>query len=285
MNWFKQLFPSRITTSSAGRKGTVPEGLWKNCSNCAAILYQAELARNCYVCSRCEHHMRINARIRIDSFLDKEHRLELGVEVKPIDKLKFKDSKRYKDRLYAAQKKTNETDALVVVAGELLQHPVVVAAFEFAFIGGSMGAVVGDKFVIAVHYAISKKIPFICFATSGGARMQEAAISLMQMGKTSAAIAKLSQNKLPFISVLSDPTYGGVSASFAMLGDIIIAEPKAMIGFTGPRVIKQTVRQTLPDGFQQSEFLLKHGQIDLILDRREMRNKINKLLVMMTHYE
>jgi acetyl-CoA carboxylase carboxyl transferase subunit beta len=281
MSWLKKLIPSKILTEGSSKK--VPEGLWSKCSNCSAVLFRAELERNSDVCPKCNHHMRMSARRRLDSFLDDESRMEISAELEPVDALKFRDQKRYKDRLNAAQKSTNEKDALIVMTGLVKKVPVVVAAFEFKFMGGSMGSVVGEKFVRAVNASIEKHIPLICFSASGGARMQEALFSLMQMAKTSAALAKLHKRGLPFISVLTDPTMGGVSASLAMLGDINIAEPNALIGFAGPRVIEQTVRQTLPEGFQRSEFLLEHGAIDMIVDRREMRDHIASLLAMLMH--
>lgn len=283
MSWLKKLFPSKI--HSEGKKKGVPEGLWTKCPSCNAVLYSAEVERNMDVCPKCDYHMRIGARQRIKIFLDPTPQAELGVDIEPFDWLKFRDTKKYRDRLAAAQKATGEKDALVVVKGSLHNMPVIVAAFEFNFIGGSMGAVVGERFVQGVEAAIQYKVPMICFSMSGGARMQEGLISLLQMAKTSAALARLSQKGLPFISVLCDPTTGGVSASLAMLGDIIIAEPKALIGFAGPRVIEQTVRQTLPEGFQRSEFLLEHGAIDMILDRRQMRDTIARLIAKLTHQE
>lgn len=277
MSWFKKLLPSRIRTTVENKKG-VPEGLWSKCEACNAILYRAELERNLNVCPKCANHHRLRARQRLDFFLDPEPRTEIGAEIEPTDRLKFKDSKKYKDRLLQAQKNTGEKDAIVIMRGKLHGVDLIVGAFEFDFMGGSMGSTVGERFVRAVEQCIEHKIPFVCFAASGGARMQEALFSLMQMAKTSAALAKMKQQSLPFISVLTDPTMGGVSASFAMLGDIIIAEPKTLIGFAGPRVIEQTVRQTLPEGFQRSEFLLEHGVLDMILDRRQMRDKIASLL-------
>ena len=282
MSWFEKLVPSRIRTDATGKRG-VPEGLWTKCDACASVLYRAELERNFEVCPKCNHHMRIDARRRLETFLDPEPREEIGVDVEPIDTLRFKDSKRYKDRLSAAQKATGEKDALVVVQGQVLGIPLVAAAFDFSFMGGSMGSVVGERFVRGVNVAMEAAVPFVCFSASGGARMQEALLSLMQMAKTSAALAKLSQQGIPYISILTDPTMGGVSASFAMLGDVHVAEPNALIGFAGPRVIEQTVRETLPEGFQRSEFLLEHGAIDLIVDRREMREKIASMLAMLTH--
>jgi acetyl-CoA carboxylase carboxyl transferase subunit beta len=277
MSWFTKLLPSRIKTDSASRR-TVPEGVWSKCDECSAVLYRAELERNFEVCPKCFHHMRIGARARIEYFLDPEPRVEIGSEIKPVDKLKFRDSKKYKDRLAQAQKQTKENDALVVFMGQVNEIPLVVAAFEYNFMAGSMGAVVGEKFVLAAEAAIDNGIPLVCFSASGGARMQEAILSLMQMAKTSSALAKLAARGLPYISVLTNPTMGGVSASLATLGDINIAEPKALIGFAGPRVIEQTVRETLPEGFQKSEFLLEHGDIDMIVDRREMRDKISSIL-------
>ncbi len=274
MSWIEKILPKAKTT----QKKNIPEGIWAKCSNCNAMLYKAELDRQLSVCPKCDHHMRINARQRIDSFLDQGERVELGAEFEPQDILKFKDTKRYKDRLAAAQKNTGEKDALVVMKGELHGLPVVAAAFEFSFLGGSMASVVGARFVAGVEYCLEHNLPFICFSASGGARMQEALFSLMQMAKTSAALAKMSEKGLPYISVLTDPTMGGVSASLAMLGDVNIAEPKALIGFAGPRVIEQTVREKLPEGFQRSEFLLEKGAIDMIVDRREMRNTLARLL-------
>ena len=277
MSWFKKLLPSRIKTDSASRR-TVPEGVWSKCDECNAVLYRAELERNLEVCPKCSHHMCISARARIEYFLDPEPRIEIGTELKPIDKLKFRDNKKYKDRLSQAQKQTKENDALVVFMGQVEEIPVVVAAFEFNFMAGSMGSVVGERFVLAAEAAIDNSIPLVCFSASGGARMQEAILSLMQMAKTSLALAKLAAEELPYISVLTNPTLGGVSASLASLGDINMAEPNALIGFAGPRVIEQTVRETLPEGFQKSEFLLEHGDIDMIVDRREMRERISSIL-------
>ena len=277
MSWFKKLLPSRIRTDVAKKKG-VPEGLWTKCSQCAAVLYRKELERNLQVCPKCNNHERISARERIKNFLDEGMQIEIAANVEPEDYLKFRDSKKYRDRYVAAQKSTGEQEALVTVQGDLKKRPVVVASFEFSFMGGSMGSGVGEKYVQAINVAIEKRLPFICFSASGGARMQEGLISLMQMAKTSAALAKLADNGLPYISVLTDPTMGGVSASLSMLGDIIIAEPNALIGFAGPRVIEQTVRETLPEGFQRSEFLLQHGHIDMILDRRVLRDRIHQLI-------
>lgn len=282
MSWFEKLMPSRIRTEG-GNKRNVPEGLWSKCDACGAMLYRAELERNLDVCPKCDHHMRIGARRRLESFLDEEGREELGAEIQPVDILKFKDSKKYKDRLTQAQKNTDESDALIVMRGELKSIPLVACAFEFSFMGGSMGAVVGERFTRAAGVCIDNNLPLVCFSASGGARMQEALFSLMQMAKTSAVLKRMKNARLPFISVLTDPTMGGVSASFAMLGDVHIAEPNALIGFAGPRVIEQTVRETLPEGFQRSEFLLEHGAIDMIVDRREMRDRIARLLAALTH--
>jgi len=282
MSWFKNLLPSRIRTDAREKKG-VPEGLWSKCDKCAAVIYRSELDRNLDVCPKCDHHMRISARKRLTYFLDAGTSIELATDVLPVDKLKFKDLKKYKDRLVAANASTNETEALIAMQGHLQGLAVVAVAFEYGFIGGSMGAVVGERFVQAANVALAHKIPFICFSASGGARMQEALLSLMQMAKTSAALAKLHEQGIPYISVLTDPTMGGVSASLAMLGDIIIGEPKALIGFAGPRVIEQTVRETLPEGFQRSEFLLAHGAIDLIVSRLEMRETVARLLAKLTH--
>ncbi len=284
MNWFQKLIPSRIQTeSTSARKQQVPEGLWIKCPSCGAMLYRAEVERSLDVCPKCSHHMRINARTRLAQFLDEKTGEEIGAEVAPVDALKFKDSKKYRDRITQAQKATGEKDALVAMEGKLKEVPIVVCAFEFDFMGGSMGAVVGERFVRAADVAFEKRIPMVCFAASGGARMQEALFSLMQMAKTSAALKRMADNGVPFISVLTDPTMGGVSASFAMLGDVIIAEPKALIGFAGPRVIEQTVRQTLPEGFQRSEFLLDHGAVDMIVDRRDLRDTIASLLSTLTN--
>ncbi|MCG8325616.1 MAG: acetyl-CoA carboxylase, carboxyltransferase subunit beta [Thiotrichales bacterium] len=277
MSWFKKILPSGIKTSGSPKR-TVPEGVWTKCVKCNAVLYRAELERNMEVCPKCNNHMRIGARMRLNGFLDEDGRVEIGKDIKPVDKLKFRDSKKYKDRLNQAGKATGELDALVVMMGQVRSLPLVACAFEFNFMGGSMGSVVGERFVLGVETAIEYNIPMVSFSASGGARMQEAIISLMQMAKTSSALAMLKDRGLPYISVLTDPTMGGVSASLATLGDINIAEPGALIGFAGPRVIEQTVRETLPEGFQRSEFLLEHGDIDLILDRREMRDRISSLL-------
>jgi acetyl-CoA carboxylase carboxyl transferase subunit beta len=278
MSWLQKLLPPKIKRSIGESRKTVPEGLWSKCPSCEAVLYRTDLENNQEVCPKCGHHNRISARTRLDFILDPEGRFEIGAEVTPLDPLKFKDQKRYADRLKASQADTGETDALIVMQGAIKTIPVVAAAFEFKFQGGSMGSVVGERFVRGVQVAIEQKAPFICISASGGARMQEGLFSLMQMAKTSAALTQLSRAQLPFISILTDPTMGGVSASFAMLGDIIIGEPQALIGFAGPRVIEQTVRETLPEGFQRSEFLLEHGAIDLIVDRREMRDKLASLI-------
>jgi acetyl-CoA carboxylase carboxyl transferase subunit beta len=280
MSWLKKLLPTIRT--EGGQKKAVPEGLWAKCSACSAVLYRAELERNLDVCPKCGHHMRIGARRRLETFLDEEPRVEIGAELEPVDLLKFKDLKKYKDRLAQAQKSTDEKDALVCMMGQVNGIPLVAAAFEFKFMGGSMGSVVGERFVRAVNTSLEHHIPLVCFSASGGARMQEALFSLMQMAKTSAALAKLSKRGIPFISVMTDPTMGGVSASLAMLGDINAAEPNALIGFAGPRVIEQTVRQTLPEGFQRSEFLLEHGAIDMVIDRREMRQRLASTLAILT---
>ncbi len=279
MSWLTKLLPC---ISSKNTKKEIPEGVWSKCDGCNSILYRAELERNLCVCPKCSHHMYIMARKRLENFLDIDSYTEIAKDIMPTDHLKFRDRKKYKDRLSTSQKNTGENDALVVLEGRLLNMPVVACAFEYKFIGGSMGSIVGERFVQAVNTAIIKDAPLICFTASGGARMQEGLISLFQMAKTSAALAKLSEKNLPYISVLTHPTTGGVSASLATLGDIIIAEPLALIGFSGPRVIEQTIRQTLPEGFQRSEFLLEHGAIDMILDRRELRPRIAKLLAKLT---
>jgi acetyl-CoA carboxylase carboxyl transferase subunit beta len=276
MSWFEKIMPSRIKTERRTR--SVPEGLWSKCPACDAVLYRAELERNIHVCPKCGHHQRVGARERLLKFLDPGSASELASGIEPDDPLKFRDSKRYRDRLVAAQKSTGEKDALIVMAGTLHGLEVVAAAFEFRFMGGSMGAVVGERFVRAVEHCLEHRMPLVCFSSSGGARMQEALYSLLQMSKTSSALARLARAGLPFISVLTDPTTGGVSASLAMLGDINIGEPRALIGFAGPRVIQQTVRETLPEGFQRSEFLLEHGAIDMIVDRRDLRDRIASLL-------
>jgi acetyl-CoA carboxylase carboxyl transferase subunit beta len=280
-SWFEKLKPSRIRTVAATKR-QIPEGLWSKCDSCSSVLYRAELERNLGVCTKCGHHMRIAARKRLESFLDAEHRIEIATKVIPLDFLKFKDTKKYKDRLLQSQKVTGESDALIAMQGTVKGIPVVTVAFEFDFMGGSMGSVVGERFVRAAEIAVTERIPLVCFAASGGARMQEALTSLMQMAKTSAVLNRLSRATIPYISVLTDPTMGGVSASLAMLGDINIAEPGALIGFAGPRVIEQTVREKLPEGFQRSEFLLEHGVIDMIVERPQMRDRIGALLAMLT---
>lgn len=284
MSWLEKLKPSSIRTRSGGKR-QIPEGLWNQCEGCHSVLYRAELERNLFVCPKCDHHMRIGARTRLESFLDEGERVEIAAEVESIDFLKFKDSKKYKDRLAQAQKINGEKEALVVMRGHLKGVPLVAAAFDFNFMAGSMGSAVGERFVRAAGLSLELFIPLVCFSASGGARMQEALTSLMQMAKTSAVLKRLSSNGIPYISVLTDPTTGGVSASLAMLGDINIAEPKALIGFAGPRVIEQTVREKLPEGFQRSEFLLEHGAIDMIVDRRQMRDQVASLLAMLTRRE
>jgi len=281
MSWIEKLLPPRIKTTD-GSARRVPEGLWVKCPSCESVLYRDDLVKNLNVCPKCEHHMRIGARQRIDALLDAEGRYEIGIVTLPVDSLKFKDTKKYPDRLQDAMAQTGETDALVVMGGAMHTLPVVVACFEFEFMAGSMGSVVGERFVRGAQAAIEQKVPFICVTASGGARMQEGLLSLMQMAKTTAALTLLSSRKLPFISVLSDPTMGGVSASFAFMGDVVIAEPKALVGFAGPRVIEQTVREKLPEGFQRAEFLLEKGAIDMIVDRRKMREEIARLLALLT---
>jgi acetyl-CoA carboxylase carboxyl transferase subunit beta len=281
MNWFEKLIPSKV--GSNNKKGAVPEGVWLKCDSCNSVLYCDELKRNLQVCPKCGYHHRVNARQRLDIFLDPEQRDEIGAEIHPVDTLKFKDTKKYKDRLGIFQKKTNESDAMVVMRGQLKGMPVVVAAFEFGFIGGSMGSVVGERFARGAQAALQHHIPMVCFSASGGARMQEGLFSLMQMAKTSAMLARLSKAGIPYISVLTDPTTGGVSASLAMLGDLNVAEPNALIGFAGPRVIEQTVREKLPEGFQRSEFLLQHGAVDMIVDRRQMRDTLHSALSILHH--
>jgi len=281
MSWLQKLLPPKIQRSEGGTRKTVPEGLWTKCPECDAVLYSSDLEKNLNVCPKCGHHQRLGARARLDALLDPEGRFEIGAEVLPVDSLKFKDSKRYTDRIAEAQKETGEGDALVVMQGSIKSIGVVCAAFEFDFMGGSMGSVVGERFVRGVRVAIEQKAPFICVTASGGARMQEGLLSLIQMAKTTAALTDLSERRLPFISVLTDPTMGGVSASFAMIGDIVIAEPKALIGFAGPRVIEQTVRQKLPEGFQRAEFLLEKGAVDMIVDRRQLRDKLAALMAML----
>ncbi len=277
MSWFEKLIPAGIQLKGK-TKGSVPEGLWCKCDSCQSVLYKTDLESNQYVCPKCDYHQRLTGRNRLDLFLDEDGRVEIGENVRALDPLKFKDSKKYKDRHSAAIKSTGETDALIVMKGKVLQVDLVAAAFDFSFMGGSMGSVVGERFVRAVNQSIESNIPLVCFSSSGGARMQESLFSLFQMAKTSAALAKLADKKIPFISVLTDPTMGGVSASLAMLGDVHIAEPNALVGFAGQRVIAQTVSETLPEGFQRSEFLLEHGAIDMIVDRRELRAKIADIL-------
>lgn len=281
-NWLVDKFIPSIMRSEV-KKSSVPEGLWHKCSACDSVLYKPELEKNLNVCPKCQHHMRIGARRRLDIFLDENGREEIAVDLEPVDRLKFRDSKRYRDRLVAAQKQTGEKDALVAMSGFLEGMPIVAAAFEFSFMGGSMGAVVGERFVQAANVALEKRCPLVCFSASGGARMQEALLSLMQMAKTSAVLARLREEQIPFISILTDPVYGGVSASLAMLGDIIVGEPKALIGFAGPRVIEQTVREKLPEGFQRSEFLLEHGALDMIVARNELRIRMGAILRKLTH--
>ncbi|WP_207063114.1 acetyl-CoA carboxylase, carboxyltransferase subunit beta [Motiliproteus sp. SC1-56] len=276
-NWLDKIVPSLIR-SETKKKQDIPEGLWKKCPKCEAVLYRPELDKNLNVCPKCDHHMRLRARKRLELFLDPDNRIEIGADVEPVDRLKFRDSKKYKDRLSAAQKGTGEKDALVAMRGEVEGVPLVAVAFEFSFLGGSMGAVVGERFVRAVNVCLEQRLPLICFAASGGARMQEALFSLMQMAKTSAALEKMKAEGIPYISVLTDPVFGGVSASLAMLGDLNVAEPNALIGFAGPRVIEQTVREKLPEGFQRSEFLLDHGAVDMILPREQMRERLAAIL-------
>ncbi|HUY04228.1 MAG TPA: acetyl-CoA carboxylase, carboxyltransferase subunit beta [Rhodocyclaceae bacterium] len=280
MSWLQKLLPPKIKRAEGAHK-SIPEGLWCKCPACEAVLYSSDLEANQGVCPKCGHHHRLRARQRLDLLLDPEGRFEIGVEIIPVDALKFKDSKRYSDRLVAAQADTGESDALVVIQGAIKTLPVVIACFEFDFMGGSMGSVVGERFVRGVKSAIESQLPFICITSSGGARMQEGLFSLMQMAKTTAAVSLLGQHKLPFITLLTDPTMGGVSASFAFVGDVVIAEPGALIGFAGPRVIEQTVRETLPEGFQRAEFLLEKGAIDMIVDRRELRDKLSSLLCLL----
>jgi acetyl-CoA carboxylase carboxyl transferase subunit beta len=279
VTWFEKIMPSRIKTERRTR--SVPEGLWIKCPSCDAVLYRAELERNLQVCPKCSHHMRIGARDRLTRFMDEGSMRELASEVEPEDPLKFRDTKRYRDRLVAAQKQTGEKDALIVMAGTVHGLPVVACAFEFRFLGGSMGSVVGERFVRGAEHCLETRSALVCFSSSGGARMQEGLYSLLQMSKTSVVLARLADSGLPYVSVMTDPTTGGVSASLAMLGDLNLAEPRALIGFAGPRVIEQTVRQTLPEGFQRSEFLLEHGAIDMIVDRRDMRDRIAALLAML----
>jgi acetyl-CoA carboxylase carboxyl transferase subunit beta len=281
MSWLDKLLPPKIQQTKPSERRTVPEGLWVKCASCETVLYKTDLEGNLNVCPKCGHHHRIDARARLNGFLDDEGRYEIGQEVLPVDALKFKDSKKYPERLKEAMESTGETDALVVMGGSVLSIPVVVAAFEFDFMGGSMGSVVGERFVRGVETAIEQKVPFVCFTATGGARMQEGLLSLMQMAKTNAALTRLGKAKLPYISVLTDPTMGGVSAGFAFVGDVVIAEPKALIGFAGPRVIENTVREKLPEGFQRSEFLIEKGALDMIVDRRELRQTVARLLAML----
>ena len=280
MSWFQKLMPGRIRTEG-GKTRKVPDGLWTKCKSCDAVLYQPEVERNLQVCPKCSFHMSLSGRARLQAFLDEGDQLELGREFKPVDPLRFRDSKRYRDRLSAAQKATQENDALIVLKGQLLGMDLVTCAFDFRFMGGSMGSVVGERFMAAVQACLDDNLPLVCFSASGGARMQEGLFSLMQMARTSAGLARMAERGLPYISILTHPTTGGVSASLGMLGDVNLAEPNALIGFAGPRVIEQTVRETLPDGFQRSEFLLEKGAIDQIVDRRELRQRTHALLSMM----
>jgi acetyl-CoA carboxylase carboxyl transferase subunit beta len=282
MSWLQKLLPPKIKRSEGTSRRSVPEGLWTKCPSCDAVLYATDLEKNANVCPKCAHHTHIDARARLELFLDSEGRFEIGAEVTPIDTLKFKDSKRYPERLEEATKATRESDALVVMLGSVNSVPLVAAVFEFEFMGGSMGSVVGERFVRGVRTCVERNVAFVCFTATGGARMQEGLLSLMQMAKTTAALTQLAARRLPFISVLTDPTMGGVSASFAMLGDVVLAEPKALIGFAGPRVIEQTVREKLPEGFQRAEFLLEKGAIDMIVDRRELRDKVAGLITLLT---
>ena len=275
-NWLDKIVPNLVRSEK--KRNSIPEGLWEKCPKCESVLYKPELEKNLSVCTKCDHHMRIGARARLQQFLDEGSTTELAADIEPIDRLKFKDSKKYKDRLTAAQRDTGETDALIAMRGTLESQPVVAVAFEFRFMGGSMGTVVGERFVRAAEVALAERQPLICFSASGGARMQEALFSLMQMARTSAILEKMRKAGVPFISVLTDPVYGGVSASLAMLGDLNVAEPRALVGFAGPRVIEQTVREKLPEGFQRSEFLLEHGQVDMIIHRKEMRERLGKIL-------
>jgi len=281
MSWLQKLLPPKINRTGTGAKKNVPEGLWSKCPSCAAVLYATDLEKNANVCPKCGYHNRISARGRLDLLLDPEGRFEIGVEIASVDNLKFKDDKRYPERLEEAEKATGETEALIVMQGAIKNVPLVVAAFEFEFMGGSMGSAVGERFVRGVHACLDQQLPLVCVTATGGARMQEGLFSLMQMAKTTAALTQLTARKLPFITVLTDPTMGGVSASFAMIGDVVIAEPRALIGFAGPRVIEQTVREKLPEGFQRAEFLLEKGAIDMIVDRRQMRDKLANLLTLL----
>ncbi|MGZ5162567.1 MAG: acetyl-CoA carboxylase, carboxyltransferase subunit beta [Burkholderiales bacterium] len=281
MSWLQKLLPPKIKRDSASPRKAMPEGLWSKCESCEAVLYRSDLEKNFFVCPKCSHHNRISARERLDHLLDLEGRYEIGAEVHPVDTLKFKDSRRYTERLQEARNDTSEEDALVVMQGSIKALPVVAAAFEFGFLGGSMGSVVGERFMRGVQVCLEQRLPFICVTATGGARMQEGVLSLLQMAKTCASLTQLSSERLPFISILTDPTMGGVSASFAMIGDIVLAEPGALVGFAGPRVIEQTVRETLPEGFQRSEFLLEHGAVDMIVDRRKMRDKLADLITLL----
>ncbi len=281
MSWLEKLLPPRITQINASKRRSVPEGVWTKCGGCEAVLYNSDLEKNAFVCPHCHHHHRMGARARLDYFLDQGGRYDIGQEVEPVDALKFKDSRKYPERLKEATKATGETDALVVMGGSVMNMSVIAAAFEFEFMGGSMGSVVGERFVRGVEQAIENKCPFICFTATGGARMQEGLLSLMQMAKTNAALTRLAKKRLPYISVLTDPTMGGVSAGFAFMGDVVIAEPKALIGFAGPRVIENTVRVKLPEGFQRAEFLQEKGAVDLICDRRELRERVANLMAML----
>lgn len=281
-SWLDKFVPSNFR-SEAKSRSSVPEGLWKKCPKCESVLYRPELEKNLDVCPKCDHHMRVSARRRLDLFLDQEGRFEIAADLEPEDKLKFKDSKRYKDRLVAAQKNTGEKDALIAMEGTLNGMPVVAVAFEFSFLGGSMGSIVGERFIQAVNVCLEKRIPLVCFSASGGARMQEALISLMQMAKTSAGLERMKQQGIPYISAMTDPVFGGVSASLAMLGDLNVAEPNALIGFAGPRVIEQTVREKLPEGFQRSEFLLDKGALDMIISRHDLRDRLYNILSILTN--
>jgi acetyl-CoA carboxylase carboxyl transferase subunit beta len=283
MSWLQKLLPPRIKSAPGERRTPVPEGLWVKCPSCEAVLYRTDLENNLHVCPKCAHHSRVGARERIEQLLDPEGRFEIGLEVVPIDSLKFRDQKKYPDRLAAALEETGETDALVVMQGSIKSVPLVLAAFEFGFMGGSMGSVVGERFVRGVRVAYENRIPFVCVSASGGARMQEGVNSLFQMAKTTAVLQELTKARLPFISILTDPTMGGVSASFAFVADVVVAEPGALIGFAGPRVIEQTVRETLPEGFQRAEFLVEKGALDLIIDRRQLRDELAMLLALFTH--
>lgn len=282
MSWLDKILPPRINKKSDSGSRRVPEGVWVKCPSCESVLYKEDLLRVLNVCPKCDHHMRIGSRARIDSLLDKDGRVEIGDNIRSTDPLKFKDSRKYPERLSEAMKQTDESDALVVVSGSIMSLPVTLACFEFEFMGGSMGSVVGERFVRGVQASLENRTPFICVAASGGARMQESLFSLMQMAKTNAMLTRLSAEGLPFISVLTDPTMGGVSASFAFMGDVVIAEPKALVGFAGPRVIEQTVREQLPEGFQRSEFLLEKGAIDMVVSRHELRQELARLMALLT---